>query len=229
MKNIFYKLLFFVSLLNCNLYTKEYKNFDQKETKHKSQKSKEKIFQSVGCKYSNIMVIDPEVDMILAQDSVYFHDNQDLIVSLSQRYQQDVIKQKLAPMYLKFVSPIVGYGIFAAVPIKEGDFIGVYAGKLRNLHWNEPDFKEDVDYAWYYTIQNNKNEYMIVDGKYEGNELRFINHANDPNTKRIDIIVENRFYVCYIACKDIKQDEELTVSYGNGYWDSRGIKPEILF
>ncbi|MBP7854805.1 SET domain-containing protein-lysine N-methyltransferase, partial [Candidatus Babeliales bacterium] len=62
-------------------------------------------------------------------------------------------------------------------------------------------------------------------GKYKGNELRFINHSNDPNTQCLDVLVDNVFYMIYIAIRDIAKDEELTVSYGSGYWDSRKINP----
>ena len=166
--------------------------------------------------------------MLDAEDSQYFKDNKELVVSLSKQYQADVENNNKAPMYLEYISPVVGHGIKAAAQIKKGDFIWVYAGTLRKLRWSDPNFNEDVDYAWYYTIPNKQNEYMIVDGKYEGNELRFINHAHNPNTKRIDIVMGNKFYICYIASKDIKKDEELTVSYGAGYWDSRGIVPEKI-
>lgn len=226
MKNIFSKVLFCIILTIFCLEAKEYKVFDAKTTKHKTQKQKEELFENVGCKYSNSMVIDPEVSMISAYESQYFKNNQDYIASVSLKYKKDVENHVLAPMYLKYISPVVGYGIFAAAAVKSGDFIGVYAGKLRNLHWYEQDFEEDVDYAWYYAISNKQDQNMIIDGKYEGNELRFINHANDPNTKRIDVIVNNKFYLCYVACRDIAKDEELTVSYGTGYWSSRGLTPE---
>jgi hypothetical protein len=225
-KNIFSKVLFFIVVTIFCIEAKVYKSFDAKTSKHKTQKHKELLFENVGCKYTNKMVIDPEVSMISAYDSQYFKDYQEVIFSLSERYKKDVEKYVLAPMYLQYVSPVIGYGVFAASPIKSGDFIGVYGGILRNLHWEDPNFKEDVDYAWYYTIANKQDQNMIVDGKYEGNELRFINHVEDPNTRRIDVVVNDKFYVCYVACRDIQKDEELTVSYGTGYWSSRGITPE---
>ena len=226
MKSIFKKVLIFTALTIFCLDAKVYKSFDTTTKSHTTKNQKEKLFENVGCKYSNKMVVDPEVAMISAYESQYFKDNEQIISAWSLKYKKDVEKHVLAPMYLKFISPIVGYGVFAASAIKSGDFIGVYGGKLRNLHWDDPNFKEDVDYAWYYTMPNKQEQNMIVDGKYEGNELRFINHANDPNTKRVDVIVRSKFYVCYIACKDIAKNEELTVSYGTGYWSRRGITPE---
>jgi hypothetical protein len=228
--NIVTDKLLFVSVLafSIMLDAKTYKNVDSKFKKYTTHKQKKELFKNVGCNYSNIMKIDSALELIPPYQTQYFKDNKEIILELSEKYKNDVEKRILAQMYLEFISPVVGYGIKAAKPIKAGDFIGVYTGLLRNLFWNDPNFKEDVDYAWYYTVSDKNDENMIVDGKYEGNELRFINHANNPNTKRIDVIVDNIFYICYVATKDIAKDEELTVSYGDGYWSSRGVAPESL-
>ncbi len=223
MKKILQRLLLFIVLYSFCLEAHVYKNFDTKVKNYRSKKEKEKLFENVGCKYSNKMVISPEVKMTAAQELDYFKQNEKAVLELTKKYQKNAKEGVLAPMYLKFVSPTIGYGVFAAANIKAGDFIGVYAGTLRNLHWFDPDFKEDVDHAWYYAGNT-----MIVDGKYEGNELRFINHAQDPNTKRIDIIIDDKFYICYIATKDIPKNKEITVSYGDGYWNSRKIIPESI-
>jgi hypothetical protein len=205
---------------------KKYPSFDTKTKKHTTQTHKEKLFENVGCKHSNVMEIDANLELVPPYQTEYFKNNASMVLEMSEKYKKDVEEGTLAPMYLEFISPVVGYGIKASKKIKEGDFIGVYAGRLRNLRWNDPEFKEDVDYAWYYTVLDKNDQHMVIDGKYQGNELRFINHASNPNTKRIDVIVGNKFYVCYVAVKDIAKDEELTVSYGDGYWNSRGVVPE---
>ncbi len=227
--NINNRILIVVTLFSFFLIdAKTYQNIDSKIKKYTTQKQKEKLFTDVGCKYSNIMVIDKAVQLVPPYQTQYFKDNEKTVLELSEKYRKDVKEGTLAPMYLEFISPAVGHGIKAAKNIKAGDFIGVYAGRLRDLRWNDSEFKEDVDYAWYYTVSDKNDQNLVIDGKYEGNELRFINHASNPNTKRIDVIVENIFYVCYIAVKDIAKDEELTVSYGDGYWNSRGVVPEAF-
>lgn len=207
---------------------KVYKKSDSKIKKYKTLQEKKDLFQSVGCFYSNIMKIDKNVELAPPYQTQYFKDNEKNVLELSEKYRKDVERKKLAPMYLEFISPSVGYGIKASDLIKEGDFIGIYAGILRDIRWNDPKFKEDLDYAWYYTVPDKKDKNIIIDGKHEGNELRFINHATHPNTKRIDVIINNMFYVCYVAIKNIAKNEELTVSYGEGYWNSRGVTPESL-
>ncbi|MEI7670403.1 MAG: SET domain-containing protein-lysine N-methyltransferase [Pseudomonadota bacterium] len=162
---------------------------------------------------------------IKSRQTEFYKADRKNIETLSKKYEKDVIEKKLAPMYLKWISPEVGYGIYAITDIATGDFIGVYAGDLRAVRGLHDKVPDDVDYAWYYSIDTHDGKKLIIDGKYCGNELRFINHANQPNTKRIDVIVGDRFYVCYVAQQPISKDTQLTVSYGDGYWTSRNISP----
>lgn len=195
------------------------------DTVYQSLRQKKKLFQSVGSSYSNEMVIDSFVKLQNPYDTDYYKVDMLHIDDLSNKYKQDVLACRLAPMYLKFISSDVGHGIFASRPIEKGDFIGVYTGELRPVRYGQPGKPEDVDYAWYYAVNSSDGKRLIIDGKYQGNELRFINHDNNPNTRRIDVIVDGVFYICYVAQRYIPQDAQLTVHYGDSYWKSRKVTP----
>jgi len=195
---------------------------------YQSLRQKKKLFSSVGCTYLNVMVIDGQTKLLNPYDTDYYKADAQHIEELSKKYKADVIAYKLAPMYLQFISSDVGYGIFATRPIEKGEFIGVYTGELRPVRYGQSDFKEDVDYAWYYTVDSADGKKLIIDAKYQGNELRFINHDNYPNTRRIDVIVNGVFYVCYVAQRYIPQGTQLTVHYGDAYWKSRQVTPAAV-
>lgn len=207
-------------------FGKTYKNPSSiAETTAETVEQKKKLFKSVGCEYSNVMDIDySDFNKVKPKDTEYYKDNKSIVDSLTKKYHRYVVSHHLAPMYLKWISIDVGHGIFAANHIKKDDFIGIYTGTLRPVRASTPTDVDDLDYAWYYTIDGVNGEKLIVDGKYKGNELRFINHAKKPNTRLISVLVEGKFYVCYIATKDIPKNTQLTVDYGDGYWTSRGIK-----
>lgn len=196
------------------------------DTAYYSKHQKKKLFKNVGCKYSNNMEIE-YVDFAKLQpdQTEYYKTSASIIDANSLQYKKEIEEWHLAPMYLKWISKEIGYGIFALQAIKKGDFIGVYAGKLRVIKSSEETPAENVDYAWYYPINALNDTRLLIDGKYVGNELRFINHSTDPNTKCMDLFIDGVFYLGYIATKDIAQDSELTVDYGCGYWDSRGVQP----
>jgi len=223
-KNIIYllsALTFSVTLVGVQVYVHQ----GPVDCVYQSFRQKKKLFSLVGCSYSNVMDVENPKQLISPYETDYYKSDKQHIDDLSKQYAQDVIEKKVAPMYLKFISPDVGYGIFATRPIEKGEFVGVYSGELRAVRYGEPGMTEDVDYAWYYTVDSADGKKMIIDGKYKGNELRFINHDNNPNTRRIDVVVNGMFYICYVAQRYIPQDAELTVHYGNGYWTSRQADP----
>lgn len=220
-----FKALLLVGLsFHASLFLKVYQAHGLADKKFKTARDVKALFQKVGCKYLNDMeILYSQFDQINPYETEYYKSNAVLIDQHSKQYHASVKFWKLAPMYLKWISPVVGYGIFALKKMKAGDFIGVYAGQLREIDATSP--KEDVDYAWYYPINALSGKRLLIDGKHKGNELRFINHDNNPNTKCMDVIVDDVFYMIYVATRDIEQDEELTVSYGDSYWSSRNIVP----
>lgn len=226
MKHVYYRCVG-VLVLSISLFAiQDYAKIGSTEGIFQTARQKKKLFESVGCSYMNKMILDCSDCLQSGYDTDYFKANKDEILKLSRRYHNDVVRFTLAPMYLKFISSKIGYGIFATKPIQRDQFIGVYAGEVREIRWDDATFKEDLDYAWMYPVDAKNGKKTVVDAKYRGNELRFINHANNPNTRRIDVMVDGIFYACYIATRYIPQDTQLTVSYGDSYWTTRRINPD---
>lgn len=217
------KILRLCLILFClGFIVQAYKPIGSVHKKYKSQSEKTKLFKDVGCVYSNALDIQyPEFNKLDAKKSKIYRNNERFYDDLSRRYLGEIQARYHAPMYLKWISDVVGYGVFAAHDIKKDDLIGEYSGVLREIH-SGPD---NLDYAWYYTIDGLNGKKLVIDGKYQGNELRFINHAKDPNTVRIDVLdSDNVFHIAYKADQDIAKDTQLTVSYGEGYFTSRQMK-----
>lgn len=199
-----------------------YKLVGPVDKKYKTSSEKRRLFHDVHCKYSNVLDIKyPQLNEIEKKEPQMYRQAVQQHEQSSQKYARAVQNKHYAPMYLEWISDVIGYGVFAAHDIKQGDFIGEYSGVLRSVK----DSGDNLDYAWYYTIDGLDGKKLVVDGKSQGNELRFINHAKDPNTIRIDVLGKDGiFHVCYIASQDIAKDEQLTVSYGDGYFTSRGME-----
>ncbi len=227
MKRFFKLSCLFFTFFACD--AKQYMIKNGIHTKYSTRKQKIKLFQSVGCQYLNFMEINtPDFDAINPTATDHFLFWQSKIQEYSKKYYVQVTNYALAPMYLQWISKDIGYGVFAAASIAKDDFIGVYAGQLRPMRGPLDMPPEDVDYAWFYPINNTFDQRLLVDGKFKGNELRFINHDQNPNTKCIDVLVNGVFYMCYIATQNIAKYEQLTISYGDGYWQSRNINPEKI-
>lgn len=223
----FFNLLFLIASITC--LGKQYQPCGKIKTQYSSLRQKKKLFSCVGCQYLNFVEIDfADFFSIDPKATEHYLNSKEMIHKLSKKYYSKVINYDLAPMYLQWISQDIGYGVFAQKNIAKNDFIGAYTGEIRLMRNSTTQKTEDVDYAWYYPINAPSGAKLLIDGKFKGNELRFINHDQNPNTKCIDVLINGMFYLCYIATKDIAKGTQLTISYGDGYWDSRKINPENI-
>ena len=107
-------------------------------------------------------------------------------------------------------SNIDNKGLYAAKSIKAGRKIINYKGKIITVKETEKNKKFDNDKAIYLFNLNNKYD---LDGDFEYNTARLINHSCNPNCE-----VEGKGLKLWIfALRDIKKGEELSYDYGFGY------------
>jgi len=115
--------------------------------------------------------------------------------------------QVLDPRFeVKNSRPGTGLGLFARVPIKKDDFILEYTGeRIPTVVADERDSKYlfELDADW------------TIDGETKENTARYINHDCYPNTET-DIVNGK---IIFEAIRDIAAGEELTVDYGDEYFD----------
>jgi SET domain-containing protein len=104
-----------------------------------------------------------------------------------------------------------GLGLFALKPIKRGDFIAYYSGRLIT--------NKEADELWtkYLFEVNNR---WTVDGSSRRNIARYINHACRPNAET-DV---KKHKIIITATKTIQPGEEITYNYGRDYFNAF-IKP----
>ncbi|KAI9021270.1 hypothetical protein DFJ74DRAFT_120215 [Hyaloraphidium curvatum] len=184
--------------------------------------------------FVSLMGVEPiyntTVDPILA-DIIAAHD-----IRNDQSYKDDIEgnegKEKMygpfleqgfegdERLYIAWTGPERGYGLFASVGIPVGTPIGVYAGVVTNQSVGSR-------YSWHYNSdQQIKDENgnpigLSLDAWHKGNYLRYSNHDEVPNTSVEMVPWRNLWHVVYVTSRALKPDEEVTVSYGDGYWSGR--------
>ena len=119
-------------------------------------------------------------------------------------------------------SPIVrvrrasaGLGLFAAKPIANKAYIVTYRGKritTAQAHWRE--------WRWNAKYMFEINRKWTIDGSSRRNLARYVNHSCRPNAQAI--LRSGR--IVYVALRAIAPGEEITVDYGEEYFDIL-IKP----
>ena len=102
--------------------------------------------------------------------------------------------------------PGLGRGLFAATPFRKGEFLLEYTGKkiptpyADTLHTR---YLFELDTEW------------TIDGSDNSNTARYINHSCTPNCE-CDVREEK---ILIHATRDIRSGEELTMDYGEEYFD----------
>jgi SET domain-containing protein len=103
--------------------------------------------------------------------------------------------------------PGTGLGLFAKAPIKKGDFILEYTGeKLPNsiADTHPGKYLFEIDDKW------------TINGEGEENTARYINHDCYPN---VEAEIDEDDKIMITAIRGIKPEEELTIDYGDEYFD----------
>jgi uncharacterized protein len=102
--------------------------------------------------------------------------------------------------------PGMGYGLFATSALRKGDFIIEYEG--RRIPTPEADSSKsrylfEVDREW------------TIDGSVRSNIARYVNHSCKPNCEAD--LRDGRILI--YASRDIEKGEELSIDYGEEYFD----------
>lgn len=104
-----------------------------------------------------------------------------------------------------------GLGLFATEPIKKGQYITEYWGKIIPTK-----LADELNTKYLFEI----NSRWTVDGADRRNTARYINHSCRPNAQTY--IVKHAIKIS--ATKNIKPGEEITYNYGRNYFNMF-IKP----
>ena len=107
-------------------------------------------------------------------------------------------------------SNIDNKGLYAAKNIKAGAIIIHYKGKLITKKETEKNPKYDNDKAIYLFNLNSRYD---LDGDFDYNTARLINHTCNPNCE----VAGKGLKLWIFALRDIKRGEELSYDYGFSY------------
>ncbi|VBB27221.1 unnamed protein product [Acanthocheilonema viteae] len=111
-----------------------------------------------------------------------------------------------------------GWAVRSCSLILKGSFVCEYTGEL--ISDADADRREDDTYL--FEIIDETSAYCI-DAKFKGNVSRFINHSCEANLVTLRVVwdanIRHLPHICFYAKRDIQQGEELTIDYGNQWWD----------
>jgi hypothetical protein len=195
---------------------------DNKKT-YKGRQAIRKLFARRGIRYlqRSRVAWKPLLSLPLHR-SPYYLENRQLFDDLNRRYGAAIEESRLAPLYIKQVDPAIGLGVFAASPIEKGTFIGEYTGVIQIAAGDSGEALDgggyESDFSWYYVDDIEEAPDLEINGRLEGNELRFVNHSENPNVSVEHTLHKGQWVLFFVAERTIRKDEQLLISYGDAYW-----------
>ncbi len=177
-------------------------------------------------------IADPRISAYRWSSSPYYKANQDEFESLTHRYGESLQRGFRPPLFIKEAGIGLGYGLFAGVDLQLGDLVGEYSGVIQEASDASPEQKVDghylSDYAWNYPDELPDGTELEINALREGNELRFANHSAKPNLAVDHTLVDDLFVTFFRTIRDIRVDEQLTVDYGEAYWEGGFREMRVL-
>ena len=128
------------------------------------------------------------------------------------------LKERFFPKtYVKWIDPLIGYGLFAGEDLTEYMLVGEYTGVLRKRQSRKDKFN---DYIFGYTVAIYETPF-VIDAQKRGNYTRFINHCDEPNLFSTWMISGGICHVILFAKHAIPKGTQLTYDYGPNFWKKR--------
>ena len=154
--------------------------------------------------------------------SPYYEANRTEFEALTARYGGALRAGVRSPLEVRDLGAPIGWGLFAAADLAEGDLVGEYSGVLQEATDAPPEEKIDghylSDYAWNYPDELPDGTEFEINALREGNELRFANHSDRPNLAVDHTLIDGLFVTFFRVVRSVETGEQLTVDYGEEYW-----------
>lgn len=136
---------------------------------------------------------------------------------LGSYYRKEILSYPVPDVFLRYIDPVLGWGVFAARPFKKMEFIAEYTGKLRKRRRSD----NKNAYCFEYVSSQGFRTPYTIDALDQGGISRYINHSAQPNLLSSLATVDKLSHIILIAKEPIPKGAQLSYDYGNDYWSCR--------
>lgn len=116
----------------------------------------------------------------------------------------------------------VGFGLFARAPLQKGALVAEYTGTVVDLNAVEPTDEYIIEYP---VAPRSVGWTLLIDAGPAGGYARYVNHSWTPNCHGVRADFGGLAHILFITLAPVAEGEQLTISYGEDWWQKRGLDP----
>lgn len=155
-----------------------------------------------------------------------YEENQEYnnVLDCINNMKDDASDNYASSVYIQYVSPEMGHGVFANRVFKKGEIIGQYAGNIDSIKEKVKDPSKKSDpYEYLFEFPDTPFKDFGIDASEKGNFTRYINHssASSANVSSVEFFYHGVPRLIYIADRKIAEHEQLLYDYGSTYWEKK--------
>lgn len=132
-------------------------------------------------------------------------------------YQKEILLPATPDVAIRWISPSLGWGVFALRNFKKMEFISEYSGKVRKRVRAD----EKNAYCFEYIPTHGFNTPYVIDALEQGGLGRYINHSASPNLASSIATFDNVSHVIFHTKEQVAKGTQLCYDYGSDYWSKR--------
>lgn len=141
----------------------------------------------------------------------------------TELFGEEFLENRVINHSVRFIDPLIGFGVFAEEKIPALSFVGEYLGIVRKR-----DKSQEIENPYIFRyLRCGLFTPLVIDAQQKGNFTRYINHSEYPNLSSRWIVVDGVYHIVFIANRCIEKGEQLTYNYGFGYWYNRAKPLEL--
>lgn len=137
---------------------------------------------------------------------------------LGSYFRTEILSFAIPGIFLRYIDPTIGWGVFAARDFQKMEFIAEYSGKLRR---RKRSLDQKNAYCFEYILAPGIITHYAIDARDQGGIGRFINHSSAPNLLSTLATVDHIPHIVLITNETIPKGTQLCYDYGSDYWSHR--------
>jgi len=129
---------------------------------------------------------------------------------LGTLHAEQIRSHTVAEVSIRWIDETIGYGLFAEKDIQPWEYIGEYAGVVRKCNLI---FGNTNEYCFGYPTSMFSFRKHLIDAREKGNELRYANHSESPNSESIGAFCDDILHIVVRAIKHIPAGTQIMYDY----------------